>query len=432
MAQQDIIIGTANAKAGDTLLSAFTKTQSNFTELYSFNKATNIIDITQESDFPTQDSSTISIESGMGYFIKTPFTTAKKFIFEGGAISSVVTDIPFITYTGTGVMCEAVQSRIRIDNLVVSCPNARFLQVTGDGTKTLAFRANVTNVVVQDCTSVANMINGGVMVFSTCNFAGTFSSSAILLTGSGAGLQSLQRIVVAGLGVSAVCFDMGTTVNDEIEIDNLIPFGAATATVISGLTNSGNITAGNKMMVDNGNFSSFTTPLSGVAVNDVRFSFNGNSGLADSRNAADIYLIGGSETLITGAAGDWQEVGIPTAGGVSWTSDIADRFTIGTNGVVTYIGEEDLEVTLSGRATVDKVGGGSNILEVRFAINWNGTASDGGLEKSRAQTQNPTPTTVPIGALTLLTEGDNFRAIFSNTDGTSNIVASVASLEVTG
>ncbi len=35
MAQQDIIIGAANAKAGDTLHSAFTKTQDNFTDLYS-------------------------------------------------------------------------------------------------------------------------------------------------------------------------------------------------------------------------------------------------------------------------------------------------------------------------------------------------------------------------------------------------------------
>lgn len=37
MAQQDINIGTANAKAGDTLFSAFTKTQANFTELYADN-----------------------------------------------------------------------------------------------------------------------------------------------------------------------------------------------------------------------------------------------------------------------------------------------------------------------------------------------------------------------------------------------------------
>ena len=35
MAQQNINIGTANAKAGDTLFSAFTKTEANFTELYT-------------------------------------------------------------------------------------------------------------------------------------------------------------------------------------------------------------------------------------------------------------------------------------------------------------------------------------------------------------------------------------------------------------
>lgn len=35
MAQQNINIGTADAKAGDTLFSAFTKTEANFTELYT-------------------------------------------------------------------------------------------------------------------------------------------------------------------------------------------------------------------------------------------------------------------------------------------------------------------------------------------------------------------------------------------------------------
>ena len=35
MAKQDIIIGTQNAKAGDTLYTAFTKTEANFTELYA-------------------------------------------------------------------------------------------------------------------------------------------------------------------------------------------------------------------------------------------------------------------------------------------------------------------------------------------------------------------------------------------------------------
>ncbi len=43
MAQQDINIGAADAKAGDTLFSAFTKTQSNFTELYADNLQSTIV-----------------------------------------------------------------------------------------------------------------------------------------------------------------------------------------------------------------------------------------------------------------------------------------------------------------------------------------------------------------------------------------------------
>ena len=153
--------------------------------------------------------------------------------------------------------------------------------------------------------------------------------------------------------------------------------------------------------------------------------------LKETRAEADLFMTGGSETITTGSAGDWQEIGVPSAGGVSWSSDIAQSFTVGTDGVITYTGLSDIDVRMTGRATVEKVGGGSDVIEVRFAINWNGLASDSGLEKSRAQTQNTTPTTVPIGALTSLVTNDNIRAIFSNTTGTDNIIASVSAIEVT-
>jgi len=432
MTQQNIIIGTADAKAGDTLFSAFTKTQDNFTELYGLHKTSNIVEITEESDFPTQDATTISIESGMGYFIKKPFTTTKKFTMKGGAIYSVATDVEYITYTGTGVMFTATQARASINNLIVSCPNATVIEIEGDGTKGTGFLFNVSVLGVTDCSGVANCKNGGILVADTCNFIGNFTGSAITLSGTGAAVQSLDKVTVAGLASGATAFDMGSTSNGEIELFNFRAIGHASATGISGLSGSGNIDVGGKMLVSGGNFAGLTTPLSGVAINDIRLNFKNNAGLDDSRTAADIFLTGGTETITTGSAGDWQEIGIPGAVGVSWANDVADRFTIGNDGVITYVGEDDIEARLSGRATVEKVGGGANILEVRFAVNWDGTVSDGGLEKSRAQTQNTSPTTVPIGCLVKLSSGDNVRAIFSNTDGTSDIDASVASLEVTG
>ena len=152
--------------------------------------------------------------------------------------------------------------------------------------------------------------------------------------------------------------------------------------------------------------------------------------IPDTVNEADLYLTGGSETITTGLAGDWQEIGVPAAVGVSWASDVSSRFTVGADGVITYIGERDICERVTGRATVEKSGGGSDIIEVRLAKNWNGTASDSGIEKSRAQTQNTAPTTVPVGALVELTSGDTLRVIFSNVTSTSNIIASVSAFEI--
>ena len=225
--------------------------------------------------------------------------------------------------------------------------------------------------------------------------------------------------------------DLGSSTAPIIEFSNLSFTAPSGAFGISGLAASGNLPVGRLAMVSNCEFAGGMTPLENIASNDIRWNFTDNVPIPDSRNAADLFLTGGTETITTGSAGDWQEIGIPGGGGISWDSDIADRFTVGTNGVLTYVGERDIQVRMSGRATVEKVGGGADVLEVRIAKNWTGAASDGGLAKSRAQTQNADPTTVPIGALTTLTTNDNIRVIFSNVSGASNIDASVSSLEVT-
>ena len=74
------------------------------------------------------------------------------------------------------------------------------------------------------------------------------------------------------------------------------------------------------------------------------------------------------------------------------------------------------------------MGGGNNELEVRIAKNW--LPGQSGVEKSRAITQNNTPTSVPLAALLDLTNGDNLRVIFANNSGTSDILAQVTSLDV--
>ena len=70
MTQETIAIGAANAQLGDDLFTAFTKTNSNFTELYANLSAQpqNVIVINEEADFPTQDATTITLDANCSPF----------------------------------------------------------------------------------------------------------------------------------------------------------------------------------------------------------------------------------------------------------------------------------------------------------------------------------------------------------------------------
>lgn len=78
MAQQDIIIGTQDAKAGDTLFTAFTKVQDNFTENYEDIAANTVLltGVTRTYWFDANDTATAS----------TPITHV------GGATSTYLTN----------------------------------------------------------------------------------------------------------------------------------------------------------------------------------------------------------------------------------------------------------------------------------------------------------------------------------------------------
>ncbi len=433
MAQQNIGIGTQDAKGGDTLFSAFTKTEANFTELYAelSTRPENMIVINSEADFDTQDATTITLTPGLLYQLGASFSTAKKFITTGGIMRGLG-GATTLTYTGTGSMFTNTNGVFNISNTIVDCPASTVFECIGDDSSNPEHRVNATSILVLNCVKLLTSTGAGGQVFELMQITNVTGLTAVSFSGSSPSIvYSFLRVAFIGMIASSTVFDFGSSTSIQIDIDSVIVLGDASTTAISGLPNSGNVIPGSLASVRACNFGSLTSPLSNIAVNDVRWDFQGNSGVKNTMNAADIFLTGGSETITTGSAGDWQEIGTPS-GGASWSSDIADRFTAGADGVLTYIGEPDIEATLSGRATVEKSGGGANVLEVRFAINWNGAVSDGGLAKSRAQTQSADPTTVPIGAITTLSTNDNIRVIFSNTSGTSDIIASVASVEITG
>jgi hypothetical protein len=427
MAYQPIIIGAADAKAGDTLFTGATKINSNFTELYANLSAQpqNVIVINEEADFPTQDATTITLDANTRFFIGNQFSTAKSLIvLDGAEISSIGPYSLSIIYTGTGVMFSSASANWQINNLGFSCTNGTIFGCSGGVTNIF----NFFNSICFSCVNIGSF-NGTSVGVTNSGFFG--------ITGQGFSLSgtintfSIIRLLQVSTSSTHIAIDLGTATIDNLEINNFEPEAPVGSVAIKGLTNSGNINANRLAVV---NLSTLNgggmIAVSGIAKNDIRWDFSSNSGIGDTQNAGDLYLSGGSETIAVGGAGDWYEIGVPAV--ATWVGDIADRFIINSAGYLEYIGERDIDIAIEGRATVDKSGGGSDIIECRIAKNWDGTITDSGLEKTRAQTQNPTPTTVPIGGLVSASTGDNFRVIFSNLTSTSNIIATVTSLEATG
>lgn len=391
-------------------------------------QASGIQFIRVESDFAVQDATTITLEAGKFYFLAAPLTTAKRFIVQNNATitSGAQSTSNVLTYTGTGTMFTMTDVNFTFTAFRYSCPNGKGFEIvdTVGGVQT----GYINESLCESCVDAGSADNMGVLVINRSSFTG---GDGITLSGANFGIFSVTRSGINVTGTGGKAIDLGSAVfNTLLEFGNNFFVGGATEFGISGLASNGNIPAGLQAMVTGCEFLGGIAPLENITTSDIRWIFKDNVGLADSRVDADVYLTGGSETITVAVAGDWNEIGVPSSGGVSWASDLAERFTIGTDGVITYIGEKDVNVVVNGRATVEKVGGGSNILEVRIAKNWSGLVSDSGLAKSRAQTQNTDPTTVPIGALVTLSQNDNIRAIFSNTNGNADIIASVSALEV--
>lgn len=432
MAQQNIVIGTADGGTGDTYFDAFTKTEANFTEVFNSIDSIGVIFIGGESDFEIQNATIITLEANRTYFITASFSTVKKFDCNAGNISVVASNQfgVMITYTGSSDMFTGVDVNFNINFIGLSAPNGQVFNFSDSA----LVNTNIfwcANVVITDCAKVGSFTSMASFVF--VETSGTSDiDDGISIFGTGWRVWRVQNAGFITNKPTFIGIDLGTAVSSAVGFGPMIVVnqGGAGAVGISGLINSGNIVVGGIGRVNQTNYIGNVTPLVGITSLDVRWEFQENSIIPDSVNEADLYLTGGAETITTGSAGDWQEIGTPSGGGVSWASDIASRFTISSSGVMTYIGERELRIRVSGRVTVEKVGGGSNIIEVRIAQNWDGTASDSGIEKSRAQTQNTDPSSVPVGALVDLFTNDNIRLIFSNIDGTSNIIADVSSVEI--
>lgn len=430
MTQQNLIIGTLNGKGGDILFEAFTKIDANVTDAETRlttlegEGPNNILYINQESDFPNQDATSIYLDDGFKYQISDSFSHTKQIVFQGGSLSGVgITTTVQLTYLGSGAQFVATTNVLSVKNIVVQASSGKHFNFTG--TVPAAAEVSIRDFFSIGCVNVGDFDDA--VGFSFIN------SAAINITGS-YGLRftgTSQAITIkdsffTGLGSGDIGIDLNTVVSNGITISRHFHNGGAglndaASIAISGLASSANIIANNRGRILNSNFTGITAPLQNIDRCDIRWSLIGTPPLADSTFAANTGLTA-SRTVIISDIGEFVQID-----GTDWEEDASCRFTTSTDGVITYDGEFDIEVVAQARATIEKVGGGSHLLELRIVKN----ATPADFIKGAGSTDNSTPAGVSAMELMTVSNGDTIAAYVANQGGTSNIIVSKCNLIVT-
>lgn len=403
MAQQLINLGSSpNDRTGTKWRGGGEIINENFTELYGFS-ANNTIVINSESDFPTQDASTITLETGVSYVMGDYVSTAKRFIVQTGAgLSSTSQNVFTLEYTGAGVMFTCTEGFI-INELNFSCPNGAIFDITS----TLGMFVIMRSSICISCTSIGTMASSGIAIVSAAIICQTG------LTFTGTNNRFLFRDGEITASTITNILDLGLATFTDFRMFDYTLSGPVGAVSIAGAASSANIVSGFTGAVSDCTLNGGSaTPLSGIDPQDIRWQFVNVDGVADSRNAADGYIT--SSTIVTiNTIAVFEEIN-----GGAWLSTVQDRFTTSTGGVVTYNGESDISVHVNGMVTMEKVGGGSDEIEARIAKNW---VSGGGEVQSGGTTQNTNPTSVPVLAIVNLSSGDDLRLIVANNSSTANV-----------
>ena len=362
MAQQPIIIGTADAKAGDTLFDAFTKTQSNFTELYAFDASQGAIFINSEASFPTQDATTITLDANTNFILSGSFSTAKRFIvLQGVSFTANNFSFPVLTYTGSGDMFTSSNVTFMMDKIRFDAPNA-----------TQGF----------NCSDVGNVhgVNLRDVFFTTLAKWGTFTSMQALVmdnnvitssageggvTIAGTGWLAFinERFSVLSSSASFIAVDLGAATFSFLDFSDLVIIAPSGGIGVKGLASSANMVAGSLANISRTTFiGGMTAFLSGITDDDVRYKFDGNAQIPDTNpdlllsltgNATATTVSGGTPALL---AGTWNAV------------ERASQFTGTTAGRGTFLGERTMAGPIDVSLTVEPSSGNNKDISAYVAI----------------------------------------------------------------
>jgi len=375
----------------------------------------NQIVINQESDFANQDATTITLENGKVYLFGESVTTFKRFIINAGdGVTLTGTGLlaPTLTYAGTGDMFTVTDAAFEIISLRMTSPLAAqtFVLTAPSSVNTQSF--NLSYCIFEQANKLGTLTNLNSIVIRDISFQVLLDGFSMIETGSvDRSLFSFAECIMVGVSASAVLFDLTDVTYISILFRNASLFAAVPGVVgISGLIDSGNVPVGTQGGIQSIQFLGQITPLVNIDPMDLRWEVTDSSPISNSTRSVDAYL-SATQNVVIGT----QSAFVPI-GGTNWLTDVNDRFTVDTDGLITYVSPipSKCQVLMSSSLAKDGGGGGEQI-DLAIAIN------DTVIVKTITSTKNSDPSSLTSIGLFDLSETDTIQAYVTNQDGTTDI-----------
>ena len=423
MAQQNIVIGTADAKAGDTLFSAFTKTEGNFTDLYGQIGENNTIYLRTESDLPNQTATTWTMEPDIPYKLAASFSTNLQTIPAAGAsLRGDNLGSYTMTFTGSGAMFKGTDVDFFISNIGID-PGGTNTAFEFDDTVGGIHRFIADTVRVVECAVWGKFTD--MLIAQVLNSNGQCASKGIEFFGTSNTIWSIDRLALISTSATFKGLDLGTATSVVIEINNLFFNAPAGAFGISGLVNSGNVPVGRLGDVTGCEFLGGMTDLENLSVdNDARWTYSGNNPTPDTQpDALTSFSGNATETVIAASSTDSSNA-VLIAG--TWVGVQSSLFTTTAAGRITYTGQRALKGPVDISLGLISSGGGS--ITAKFYIFKNGVVVlASGLDvvisgSTAANVSQPWQLT--------FAENDYIEIFIENQTSTTNIIADHATFRV--
>ena len=324
---------------------------------------TNTVIINQESDFPVQNGTTITLSASTRFVIGASFTTAKRFICQDGFVITFENQFGgVLTYSGTGDMFTGSQIGGTFTQAMFDSPNANQTFNFSDSTN--------TKVLLIDGVTVLNTPKWGTydgLLTSATQFSNSPNADdGITILGSGQIVVSLSQFAIVGTSATCKQIDFGAAIIPNIEMNNLVLIGPPGAVQVTGLASNGNVPANSVAMMSASSVIGGASQLSGISVNDFRWLFNQNSPTRDTRPDGLASIITNStETVISASSTDGSNA-VKVAG--TWVIEAGSHFTVDTTGRITYNGEREFTAPIDCTVNVLMASGSTKNISAYLSI----------------------------------------------------------------